>query len=312
MMKPKCSIIIPTYNCIVFLGHAIDSVRLQGIDDIEIIVVDDGSTDGTDTWLRREARHEPRLRVLESGNKGPSFARNLGITEARSNLVAFLDADDFWWPKKLARQLAFHAANPQATFSFTDYQHVDISGRVHGTCFEYWKPRFHVGSGAQFSTIRAAEQVLLACNLVGTSTVVATRESLLEVNGFDASLNSAGDWDLWLRLAGRAPVAVSSAVTMNYLMRPNSITRNMGARISAMKTILARYEKKDDAMTRRACRLARARIDTAEAEFLRSSGDYLTSATTHARAFIRSGDRSAAHAAISDAANTLLARRQNV
>jgi glycosyltransferase involved in cell wall biosynthesis len=307
-MKPQCSVIIPTYNCIEYLGHALDCVRLQKIDDIEIIVVDDGSTDGTDAWLRKEGLREPRLRVLESENKGPSFARNLGITEARSDLVAFLDADDFWWPKKLARQLAFHAANPLAKFSFTDYLHVDIFGRAHLTCFEYWKPTLNVGGRAEFCTIHDAEHALLACNLVGTSTVVANREALLNVNGFDAGFNSAGDWDLWLRLANGAAVAVSGAVTMNYLMRSNSVTRNMGARIQAMKTIVARYEKKDDAKTRRACRLARARIDTAEAEFLRFSGDYLTSATAHVRAFIRSGDKRAARAAISDAAKTLLPR----
>ena len=78
---------------------------MQAIEDLEILVVDDGSTDGTGEWLAKEAFLDRRIIPLQADGGGPGFARNLAISHARAPLVAFLDADDLWWPHKLARQL---------------------------------------------------------------------------------------------------------------------------------------------------------------------------------------------------------------
>lgn len=123
--SPRCSVVIPTYNCLDFLPLAIASVRVQAIEDLEILVVDDGSTDGTGEWLAKEAFLDRRIIPLQADGEGPGFARNLAISHARAPLVAFLDADDLWWPHKLARQLGYHELNQDVGLSFTDYLHVD-------------------------------------------------------------------------------------------------------------------------------------------------------------------------------------------
>jgi len=96
-----------------------------------------------------------------------SAARNLAISLARASFIAFLDVDDLWWPHKLSRQLDFHEAHPEISFSFTDYLHVDPRGEVRGTCFDYWRPRFIDRRNFNFSTIPDAELELLAINAVG-------------------------------------------------------------------------------------------------------------------------------------------------
>lgn len=301
MSLPRCSIIIPTFNCLPFLDPALSSVRMQGLQDIEIIVIDDGSSDGSRDWLRAEAARDPRLILVESDRAGPSAARNKALGVARGRFIALLDADDLWWPGKLARQLAHHEMNPQISFSFTDYIHVDIDGLTHGTCFEFWKPSYAKSSkSGAYATVPDAEIELLSANVVGTSTVVASRDALQNANGFATDWGSAEDWNLWLRLAARGEVAFSAAVTMSYLMRPNSHTQKKEKRIAAMRSILSPYEMHPDRRIQRACRRAKARIDIAEAEYSRSLGAHVPAAGAHLRAFARWPELRTAGAAAAD------------
>src|SRR5579863_4931679 len=101
-VHPTVSVVIPTYNYARFLGQAIDSVLAQTCPVKEIIVVDDGSTDDTFNVL---ARYGPAVRALKQKNCGPAAARNRGVGIAGGDLIAFLDADDFWMPDKLAKQV---------------------------------------------------------------------------------------------------------------------------------------------------------------------------------------------------------------
>ena len=93
---------------------------------VETIVVDDGSGDGTHEWLA--SQNMPNLRIITQNGIGPARARNLAIEAARGKLIAFLDADDFWWPGKLRAQIAAHEARPDAALSFSDYLHLDPDG----------------------------------------------------------------------------------------------------------------------------------------------------------------------------------------
>ena len=132
-----------------------------------------------------------------------------------------------------------------------------------------------------------AELALLAANVVGTSTVVASRAALLGANGFALAALSAQDWDLWLRLAARGPVACSSASTMTYLMRPASVTQDKSARIEAMREIIGRYRDRTGKRARDALRQADAQIQTAEAERALALGDHLGAAKAHLYALVR-------------------------
>jgi glycosyltransferase involved in cell wall biosynthesis len=108
--KPLVSCILPVFNCERYLAEALDSVFAQDYRPLEIVVVDDGSTDGTPAVI---AAYSDRLRAIRQDNAGPSAARNQGIRIARGEFIAFIDADDRWHPQKLARQMARFAARPE-------------------------------------------------------------------------------------------------------------------------------------------------------------------------------------------------------
>ncbi len=116
--KPLVSVIIPTYNRGWCLSEAIDSVLAQDFQDYELIVVDDGSTDNTREILNG---YEHEIIVLQQANKGVSAARNRGIAEAGGQLIAFLDSDDVWLPRKLSRQVDFFKLNPEAVITQTRF-----------------------------------------------------------------------------------------------------------------------------------------------------------------------------------------------
>lgn len=277
---PVCSIVIPTRDCLTYLPTALASIDLQRVRDLEVIVVDDGSSDGTVAWLRAAPRVNAALVILETGGIGPARARNAAIAAARSELIAFLDADDYWWPDKLTRQLAFHDEHPQVGLTFTDYLHVTPDGRTHGTCFEFWGGDWGDASGA-FSVLAAPEARLLSANVVGTSCVVARKSCIEATGGFSTACKSAEDWDLWLKMASHGPVAGSSMVGMTYLMRPNGETAARQRRIDAMKEIVARYDNDPRPAIAAARKLARARLKTAEAESLSAQGRPLAAALRH-------------------------------
>ncbi len=286
-LNPRCSVIIPTYNCLDLLPLAVASVRMQGVEDVEILIIDDASTDGTADWLAAEASRDPRVIPLHTERKGPAYTRNLAIFQARAPIVAFLDADDYWWPMKLQRALSFHEAHPEVAFSFTDYLHVGAKGDVRRTCFDYWRPPYVDRETSDFAIVPDAELELLAVNVVGTSTVVASRIALQNANGFAVASRSAEDWELWLRLASRGAVACSSATTTTYLMLPTSATSNKSDRIAAMRAIVEPYRNRTEKRAREAWRQATARIDTAQAEQARALGDHWGAAQAHIRSLVK-------------------------
>jgi glycosyltransferase involved in cell wall biosynthesis len=180
------SVVIPTYNLARFLPEAVASARAQVWPDLEIIVVDDGSTDDTPEVLERLAR-EGELRCIRQENAGASAARNRGIHEARKGWVAFLDADDFWLAGKLAAQFEALEGKPSAAFSFTDE-----------------RLRFEDGTEtdrASRATDAPLLPQLLAGNIFATPTALVRRDCFDAVGLFDARLRTGEDWDMWMRLA---------------------------------------------------------------------------------------------------------------
>jgi glycosyltransferase involved in cell wall biosynthesis len=284
MARPTCTIVIPSRDCLNYLPTALATIELQGRSDIEVVVADDGSSDGTAGWLRARRNEGFDLVVLETGGIGPAAARNAAVAASSGRLIAFLDADDTWWPGKLDRQIAWADAHPETGFSFTDYIHVTPDGRTHGTCFEYWRCNWTSRPDGECFMLDDAEAKLLETNVVGTSTVVASRAAFERVGGFDVACRSAEDWDLWLRMAAIAPVACSSAVTMSYLMRPGSETSSRGRRIAAVRSLLSRYEQRSEPRFRQAVRAVEARLSVSEAEQARESNEPLKAARAHLRA----------------------------
>jgi glycosyltransferase involved in cell wall biosynthesis len=133
--SPLVSVVIPTHNYGRFLPDAVASVRAQGVPGIEILVVDDASTDDTAAVLAGLAG--PDLRALQSGGQGVSAARNLGIELARGRYLAFLDADDRWTPAKLQRQLELMESEPEVALVFTNFARFGPQGRYPRTQFDF-------------------------------------------------------------------------------------------------------------------------------------------------------------------------------
>jgi glycosyltransferase involved in cell wall biosynthesis len=188
---PKVSVIIPTYNRAPWIGHAVSSVLNQTYQDLEIIVVDDGSTDGTAGLL---SNYGNNIRSLKhTRNRGVSAARNTGIRESAGPLIAFLDSDDRWLPEKLAVQVRFFQDNPDAVACQSEEIWMRNGRRVNPGK-RHLKP-----SGAIF------EPSLRLC-LVSPSAVMLRRSLLEEVGLFDEDLPACEDYDLWLRISSRHPV----------------------------------------------------------------------------------------------------------
>jgi glycosyltransferase involved in cell wall biosynthesis len=131
----RTSVIIATYNYGRFIGDAIRSVQEQTADDLEIIVIDDGSTDETQDVLA--AIRDSRLRVHRIANSGVAVARNTGLQMARGQFIAFLDADDRWRPTKLERQLALMESEPELGLAFTNFVRFNEAGFASSTLFDF-------------------------------------------------------------------------------------------------------------------------------------------------------------------------------
>lgn len=185
------SVIIPTYNRARKLLRAISSVLYQTFIDYEVIVVDDGSNDGTAACLEPVMGRIEYLRHPD--NMGVSAARNKGIKASRYPFIAFLDSDDYWLPKKLSTQMDFFKRNPKAVACQTEEIWIRKGLRVNP------RKRHLKPSGEIFVPS------LKLC-LVSPSAVVLKRSLLDEVGLFDEDLPACEDYDLWLRISCRYPI----------------------------------------------------------------------------------------------------------
>jgi len=188
--KPLVSVIIPTYNRGWVVQEAIDSVLDQDFSDYELIVVDDGSNDNTREIL---GAYGKAITVLQQSNRGVSAARNRGIAEAAGRLIAFLDSDDLWLPRKLSTQVKFFEENADAVINQTQEIWIRNGLRVNP------KKRHHKFSGMIF------ERSLALC-LVSPSAVMIKKSLFDAVGVFDERLPACEDYDLWLRVSCRYPV----------------------------------------------------------------------------------------------------------
>ena len=192
-MNPLFSVVIPTYNRAQKVTRAVESVLAQTCNDYEIWVIDDG-TDNTEEVLKLFGGRLNYVRGPGPG-AGAAATRNLGINSARGTYIAFLDSDDWWFPNKLERVVAMLKARPEVGLFYSNMDLVDISGARIRT------PNIReVGNNAYYA--------LLEGNFVFNSTAVVKREALEQVGGFDTQLSGCEDWELWIRVARRYPVAL--------------------------------------------------------------------------------------------------------
>ncbi|MDS0277673.1 glycosyltransferase [Halomicroarcula sp. S1AR25-4] len=218
MRSPRVSVVIPAYERGHLVGRAIDSALVQTVEDLEVVVVDDGSTDDTRAVVEG---YDDRVRYLaHETNRGVSAARNTGVEAARGQYVAFLDSDDEWLPRKLERQLAAVESRGEGWVgAYCDLRTAGLSplGRlaavVSDRLFRSSAPR---EGGRELATSLLAMQVFMGPG----STLVVERAVLEAAGGFDESLSIYEDWDLVLR--------VLAAGNLAYVDEPLAVTHFTG------------------------------------------------------------------------------------
>ena len=190
---PRISVVVPVYNRAALIERALRSVFAQTVQDFELIVVDDGSTDDLEKTLER--CRDPRLRLVHhERNRGAAAARNSGIREARGTYIAFLDSDDEWLPEKLARQLAaLDRSRPEIAVSLTGFYLLrDKLGRREQRPLPSERDWFL--------------RLLAGCNVNAGSGLMVRRSVCEAVGYYDETMRRLEDWDWLLRYAARAPI----------------------------------------------------------------------------------------------------------
>jgi len=225
---PLVSVIIPTYNRAWAVVNAIDSVLAQDYPNFELIVVDDGSADATRELL---LSYKDAVISIHQANRGVSAARNRGVAEASGNLLAFLDSDDYWAPQKLAVQVAFFNAHPDALICQTEETWLRNGRRVN-------PGRRHQKKGGMIFI-----PSLDLC-LVSPSAVMIKRRLFDEMGGFDERLPACEDYDLWLRVSRKYPVhLINRPLTVKRGGHQDQLSRQPGLdryRIASIQKLLAK------------------------------------------------------------------------
>jgi GT2 family glycosyltransferase len=240
MSAPLVSVVVPTYNRAKLIGRTIDSALAQTYANVEVLVVDDGSTDDTAVFVEKQYGGEPRVRYVAKANGGPASARNVGFRESRGDYVALLDSDDTWSAWKLSLQIACMEQHRDLGMTWTDMEMIDATGAVVDpthlrTMYHAYGwfsidaifPRCHALRAIAPELSDVVGDALLRCgdvfskmimgSLVHTSTVVLRRDRLDRVGRFDESLRGGGeDYDFHLRTARHGLVGLLDLATTRY------------------------------------------------------------------------------------------------
>jgi glycosyltransferase involved in cell wall biosynthesis len=210
--NPVVTVVMPAFNAERYIGDALRSIAAQTLQEVEVIVVDDGSTDGTLAEVHRIA-DDLDVTVLQQKNAGPSAARNAGIRRARGRYCAFLDADDLMLPELLETEAALLDANPEVGIVLSDVTTFDERGTVREA--RWALPHPYDGSLLD----RLAEE-----NFVTTSAVMAPTQRLLDAGLFPEDRRVAEDYELWLRLASRWQMAFIERPLVRYRYTTGSLS----------------------------------------------------------------------------------------
>lgn len=291
---PRVSVVMPAYNCGRYIRQAIDSVLGQTEPDLELIVVDDGSTDDTPALVQAAAAADPRIRVVRQRNSGkPAIPRNRGIRETRGEVVCFLDADDVWRPEKVRTGLSILDEQSDVDLLFHDVEYMGEDGALSG--------RYCCLGSTDF-----AQRVLTRSRSLGNRTFLCDGNALFffictkvtaiymsaamirrprlfrEPLFFAEDLIAGEDVDLWFRVAKSSGIAFVDAPLSGYRIHGGSVTHRPGRNVvDPVLAHMRNYERCDGFLDRRQRRAYRRRI----AEDLLSAGYQHACAGQHAEAW---------------------------
>lgn len=228
MTSPLVSVVIASYNQAKYLGYTIESVLHQTYSNIELIVVDDGSTDHTKEVL---SRYDGRLKSIWQPNSERGAARNRGLCEAMGEFIAFLDADDLWMPEKLAREVNVLIEHPNIGVVYSDVLVINGAGSVTG----------RVRKPSRFGWVT---RELLISNFVSFSANLMRRAAAIRAGGFpeDRLISGSEDWVFWVKVSTLTQFAHLNDVNCMYRVHPENTSSNATAMERAMRHAAAEVE----------------------------------------------------------------------
>ncbi|WP_300131763.1 glycosyltransferase family 2 protein [uncultured Barnesiella sp.] len=217
------SVVIPLYNKEKQIAHTLQSVLNQTFQDFEVVIVDDGSTDGSVAEV--EKLSDSRIRLIHQKNAGVAAARNRGIEEAKGDLIAFLDADDEWKPEYLATQYHLSQKYPDCNVFACNYEFRNIEGKVTPTIIR--KLPFTGEDGILSNYFEVAS---CSHSPLWTSSIVVKKQAIQAIGGFPVGIRSGEDLLTWARLAVKGEIAYSKEVEAIYNLGEGYVLTNLPPR----------------------------------------------------------------------------------
>jgi glycosyltransferase involved in cell wall biosynthesis len=232
-MKPLVSVVIPAFNAEQFLERTLSSVQQQTYENIEIIIVNDGSTDASEHISAKFAASDPRIKTITQTNSGVASARNRGLHSSSGEYVAFLDADDIWHPTKVERQMAALLASTNSTgygAVYTLHRHIDSQDRV-------------LQSGRYWSRAGGLITHLVTLRTECGSKILVRRDLALGVGGYETNPDTNGveDFDFELKLAARFPMFVVSEYLVGYRKLHTSLSSDETRMLRGGRAVINRH-----------------------------------------------------------------------
>ena len=217
------SVIIPLYNKEKQIVHTLQSVLNQTFQDFEIVIVDDGSTDGSVSEVEKFS--DSRIRLIHQKNAGVAAARNRGIEEAKGDLIAFLDADDEWKPEYLATQYHLSQKYPDCNVFACNYEFRNIEGKVTPTIIRKLPFTGEDGILSNYFEVASCSHPPL-----WTSSIVVKKQAIQAIGGFPVGIRSGEDLLTWARLAVNGQIAYSKKVEAIYDLGEGYVLTNLPPR----------------------------------------------------------------------------------
>jgi glycosyltransferase involved in cell wall biosynthesis len=223
MNQPKVSVVVPAYNTMKYLPETLDSILHQTFSDFEVLIVNDGSSDNIEEWF--EQIQDSRVKSISQQNAGLSSARNTGIRHSQGEYIAFLDSDDTWEKTKLEKQVKYLEEHPSIDLIHTWILLIDEHGISTGRILK----SFAVGD---------VWQQLIQQNIIACLSVMVRRHCVESVGGFDETLRSLEDWDMWIRIAKNHKFAVIQEPLAYYRQIPTSMSKNFQVMEQSFNTVI--------------------------------------------------------------------------
>lgn len=228
-MSELVSVIIPVYNNEKYLAKTIDSALMQSYVDIEILLINDGSTDNSKEICQRYLE-DKRVRYFDHENKGSGYTRNVGISESKGKYIAFLDSDDIWHKDKLEKQILLFERDETIDVVYSRIEVIDASDNK----FSDYNIRLYSGN--------ILDQLYID-NFICTSSVVLRKKVLEETGLFDEQFRISQDYEFWLRVALTSKFAFVNECLVQYRVHDAQISKKVKNRIDALKQIYNKFDK---------------------------------------------------------------------